>query len=506
MAIYHATVKSFSRGKGHSATAAAAYRAGIDLFDTGARVLHRYSQRKGVVAHFQMAPAGSPSWCSEPTVFWDANQAWESRANARVAREVETSLPSELDGTQREALALALGQAMVDRYKVAVLVAIHGPGKHSDMRNHHVHLLLSAREIGPDGFGARACAEFDARGGKGADAIREVRAIVSDVINDHLRRAGHEARVDHRRLTVQAEDAASKGDLIKAIELTRPPKRRVERDVFIEDWRARRELAAADHRVELAAKEGRLFSAPRMYDQAAASADRRREQAKAKLPSPRPRSASGTVSRSHLTSSSPRIARSTGRDAEVLNAEAKVIEEWLASQLEAAQAVMGSVRDLIGPNGDRDLRDAMLALEGHPYDTRQPVGFRSDVESLVQAMQIYGCALRKPQQDRETVERATANLARAEIDAAQFVRSARHVRRAREDLNLARSVLRSNALGRDQEVINFARSALFGELQRFTQLYQRESPPAPHKDTAQRTADIRVPSNGRPGSAPRARL
>lgn len=33
MAIYHATMKSFSRGNGDSSVAAAAYRAGFDLLD-----------------------------------------------------------------------------------------------------------------------------------------------------------------------------------------------------------------------------------------------------------------------------------------------------------------------------------------------------------------------------------------------------------------------------------------------------------------------------------------
>lgn len=46
MAIYHTRVKTFSRAKGHSAVAAAAYRAGLSLVDerTGAR--HDYSQRR----------------------------------------------------------------------------------------------------------------------------------------------------------------------------------------------------------------------------------------------------------------------------------------------------------------------------------------------------------------------------------------------------------------------------------------------------------------------------
>lgn len=89
---------------------------------------------------------------------------------------------------------------LVDRYQVAVLVAIHELGKEGDQRNHYTHLLMSARQVGPEGLGKRAGEEFDARGEKGAEEIREVRAIVSKMINAHLADAGLEDTVDHRSL------------------------------------------------------------------------------------------------------------------------------------------------------------------------------------------------------------------------------------------------------------------------------------------------------------------
>ena len=89
MAIYHANIKNFSKAKGDSSIAAAAYRAGLDLVDTKTRDWHRYSQRRGVAAVRMLAPAGSPEWCSDPCAFWDANQQRETRKNALVARELE---------------------------------------------------------------------------------------------------------------------------------------------------------------------------------------------------------------------------------------------------------------------------------------------------------------------------------------------------------------------------------------------------------------------------------
>jgi hypothetical protein len=223
MAIYHATLKSFSRGKGESSVAAAAYRAGFDLVDNATGLYHRYSHRHGVAHHQMLAPMGAPSWCCDLQRFWDANEAAETRANARVCREVEVALPHSLSDAQRKALALDLGQLMVDRYQVTVLVAIHVPSQEGDQRNHHVHLLMSARKVDAKGLGERAGMAFDSWQGGGAKAIRELRKAIEGVVNAHLERAGGTDRVDHRTLRAQAREAALKQDFARAKELSRPP-------------------------------------------------------------------------------------------------------------------------------------------------------------------------------------------------------------------------------------------------------------------------------------------
>lgn len=216
-------MKSFSRGKGQSATAAAAYRAGLKIRDERTGETHDYTRRGGVVASMMLAPDGAPDWCHDPTAFWNQNEQTETRKNARVAREVEVSLPAELSAEQRQALAVDLGQMLVDRYSVAALVAVHAPDKGGDDRNHHTHILLSARQVGPDGVGARAMSEFDARQGAGKKAIQELREAVAGRINHHLALAGLGVRVDHRSLAEQARAAEAKGDLAQAAALTREP-------------------------------------------------------------------------------------------------------------------------------------------------------------------------------------------------------------------------------------------------------------------------------------------
>ncbi len=478
MAIYHATVKAFSRGKGHSATAAAAYRAGLDIVDTGARTVHRFSRRSGVAAHFQLAPAGSPAWCSDPNVFWDAAEAWELRANARVGREVETSLPSELSAEQRQALAIDLGQAMVDRYKVVVLVAIHLPGKFSDARNHHAHLLLSPREVGPEGFGARACAEFDARGGAGADAVREVREIVATVINRHLKANGVKTKVDHRRLDVQALAAAATGDYRAAIELTRAPKRRITKDEFVADWKSQKAATGGTGPIVLAMKEGRLLPTPESHSNMAASAERKREARAGNTPVRK--KAGSRRGAGPAASVIPRIARSQGHSAEVLNAQAELIEDWLRMIAEDARRACELA--INAEEGSSPLmREALVAIGTNIYSGSRP-GFRLSAERLAQSMRIYAAAIERPRLNREAVRQAEDAAREAERQASAGEKSERHHRRAREQLGAARQLLMRDALGRDQDTINSARATLFCDLQAFKRLIEEKRPLAPEDD------------------------
>lgn len=479
MAIYHAHIKSFSRGKGESSVAAAAYRAGIDLTDTTKRIEHRYSQRKGVQGFHMLAPAGAPDWCRDARVFWDANEAWETRANARVARELEVSLPAELDDAQREQLAVALGQALVDRYQAAVLVAIHAPSAQGDQRNHHVHLLMSARQVGSGGLGERAGTEFDARQGKGAEAVREVRAWVGALINDHLARAGLAEKVDHRTLRAQAAEAAALGDAERARELDRRPSQHVGK---VATAKARKEAAVApmalsdeelravfDASVAQAEREGRLVATPAGHSHDRAVAERGSSHAGAAEPSARPaplaRSEVRRQSWPRETCPSPialrlsraaRLARTLGRDAEVLNSEAEIIEGWLETQREANQAALDAVLVIPGVQLEPAFREATEALAVRRVDAHgHKPDFYEDTEALTRAVRDYSVAMREPHDARVALTRARAKFSEAETDTSRL-REAR-IRSAQRALTRAKKGVSMVAGARYEKKINAAR-------------------------------------------------
>jgi hypothetical protein len=79
----------------------------------------------------------APAWSHQPEALWNAAERAETRKNSTLAREVELALPSLLEPADRQHIAERFPAAVVERYNVAVSVAIHQPGKDGDQRNHH---------------------------------------------------------------------------------------------------------------------------------------------------------------------------------------------------------------------------------------------------------------------------------------------------------------------------------------------------------------------------------
>ena len=105
MAIYHCSLKTISRSNGHSAVAAAAYRAGALLKDERSGRIHRYEKRTGVADTFILAPNIAPQNILTRAYLWNAAETKETRKNSRVAREVILALPHELSDVQRAELS-----------------------------------------------------------------------------------------------------------------------------------------------------------------------------------------------------------------------------------------------------------------------------------------------------------------------------------------------------------------------------------------------------------------
>lgn len=200
MAIYHFTVGIVQRSKGQSAVAKAAYNARAELNNENTGEAHDYTRASGLLFSGIFAPSNAPEWVHDREKLWSEVERRETRKNAQLARNIELSLPHELTDEQRERLLKDFVRENFVRLGMVADASIHAPDREGDERNHHAHILLTMREIGPDGFGAKM-RELNSK-----EQLEKWRENWERTANRYLERHGHEARIDRRSLAAQGID------------------------------------------------------------------------------------------------------------------------------------------------------------------------------------------------------------------------------------------------------------------------------------------------------------
>lgn len=224
MSSYHCSVKPVSRGAGRSSTAAAAYRAGVCLKDERTGEVHDYTRKQGVEHTELVFPSGVNMSREE---LWNSAEGAEKRKDARVAREFELALPTELTKEQRRELATGFVRHLVEQYGVAADVALHEPNRKGDQRNHHAHILITTRQISAQGLGNKTDLEQEDKAlrAQGKDTGRRQIEILREEwaaqCNRALQRAGCHERVSHKSLAAQKierEPTLHLGPVVTAME------------------------------------------------------------------------------------------------------------------------------------------------------------------------------------------------------------------------------------------------------------------------------------------------
>jgi len=208
MAIYLLHVKAFSRAKGGRVTRAAAYRAGERIRDERTREVYNFSDRDDILHKEIFVPSEysgdrTLDWARDRSTLWNAAEQTDRR-NARLGRELLILLPPEMSPAQRTQLVQRFARDLADRYHSAVDATIHLPRPTADVRQHHAHLLMTCREVTPQGLGPRtslelSCAERHAAGlGPYKADFIWARERWGELLNEALKTAGFTTRVDHR--------------------------------------------------------------------------------------------------------------------------------------------------------------------------------------------------------------------------------------------------------------------------------------------------------------------
>jgi hypothetical protein len=193
MAIYHLNAKVISRGKGKSATAAAAYRAAEKIKDERTGLTFDYSRKQGVYATEIIAPDNAPDWVKSRARLWNEVELFENRKNSRLAREFDIALPGELTHSQKQELVRNFVREQLVSQGMIADVAFHDLESH----NPHVHIMLTTRKISKQGFSEKE-RSWDSR-----DFLVGIRESWSNYANQALEQAGVIERIDHRTLEEQ---------------------------------------------------------------------------------------------------------------------------------------------------------------------------------------------------------------------------------------------------------------------------------------------------------------
>jgi Ti-type conjugative transfer relaxase TraA len=203
VAIYHFSAKVISRANGSSAVASAAYRSASELHDERLGRSHNFTDKTGVVHSEVMAPEGSPERWQDRETLWNEVEAGEVRKDAQLAREIEFSIPREMSQAQGVELARDfVQQEFVDLGMVADL-NVHWDIGPDGLAKPHAHVMLSMREVKPNGEGAfgKKVREWNS-----TDLLTDWREAWAEHVNTRLAELDIETRIDHRTLAAQGID------------------------------------------------------------------------------------------------------------------------------------------------------------------------------------------------------------------------------------------------------------------------------------------------------------
>ena len=192
MAIYHFSAQVASRSAGRSAVAMAAYRSGERLTDERTGELKHY-KREAKPETVILAPAQSPEWVQDRNRLWNEVEKAEKRKDAQLCREINLALPKEFNPKLQEQLLHSYCEREFVAKGMVADLAIH----RDDPNNPHAHIMLTMREMTPEGFGQKVRAWND------RELLENWRAAWANDINRIFERADRPERVDHRSLEKQ---------------------------------------------------------------------------------------------------------------------------------------------------------------------------------------------------------------------------------------------------------------------------------------------------------------
>lgn len=200
--IYHMEVSTLSRGKGRSLGASLSYISGKKIHDRYSGKTYRH-RRFDLVQCRVYLPPSSPNALRDLQCLCDELNKAEKRKDARTGRLFICSFPNELvPGEWAKIVKDFIEENFVAKGLCAVAAIHRGTNRDFPSKNNpHVHIIVSTRTVGPEGFNPQKDREHDKR-----CYIEIWRRAWAEVQNRAYERCHIEKRISHESLRVQGID------------------------------------------------------------------------------------------------------------------------------------------------------------------------------------------------------------------------------------------------------------------------------------------------------------
>lgn len=199
MGNYHLEIKNISRGKGRCITSSMSYICGRKLYDCYNK--ESYFHRRNDVLYWEIyQPHNAPAKFSDLQCLCNEINEAEKRYDSRTGREFIASLPNELSISELIEIVDEYIEEHFIKQGLCAVAAIHeGRNEYDPSKdNPHVHIIVSTRVVGPDGFSKMKDREHNKK-----VYVKIWREGWANIQNRAYERNGMKIRVSHESLEVQ---------------------------------------------------------------------------------------------------------------------------------------------------------------------------------------------------------------------------------------------------------------------------------------------------------------